>query len=482
MSAAFDVEAEPRPGRPPTSSAVCRVSVQSGNVQVDLALPVAVPVALLIPCLVDVIDEHAGPCALTARGDAIPRNWQLSRPGGPPLKPATTLSDNGLRDGELLLLARAGTVAPGPVFDDVFSAVANPQSLTAPEWTPRAARITGAVAALWAAGLGALVLLRSGIGAAGPGHVVAAAIAASAAGLAAAIAGRVYRDRLAGLTMSVVATGFAAVGGFLAVPAGPGGPNLMLGSAAGAAASIVILRVTRGGTICLTAIATFALTACVAASANVAWGAPVGTVGAALGAASVGLLILAPRLTISMARLSPSVPVAADPGDDHPDTAEHINAKAAGAHATLTGLVGGLSASAALGAALVILTVGYHGGNLFSGAVFAAVIAAVLMLRSRSHTDLAQTVTLVIGGIVSLTAAFVAVSAAAPQLADWLCALAGIAAAAALFLGFAASSAAFTPIARRSVELIECLSLAAVLPLACWVCGLYGVVRGLPVP
>jgi hypothetical protein len=32
---------------------------------------------------------------------------------------------------------------------------------------------------------------------------------------------------------------------------------------------------------------------------------------------------------------------------------------------------------------------------------------------------------------------------------------------------------------RRSVEVVEYLSLAAVLPLACWVVGLYGLVRGL---
>ena len=36
-----------------------------------------------------------------------------------------------------------------------------------------------------------------------------------------------------------------------------------------------------------------------------------------------------------------------------------------------------------------------------------------------------------------------------------------------------------SPIAARAVEVVEYLALAAVLPLACWVGGIYGLARGL---
>ncbi|HZC51279.1 MAG TPA: hypothetical protein VE441_02100, partial [Mycobacterium sp.] len=32
---------------------------------------------------------------------------------------------------------------------------------------------------------------------------------------------------------------------------------------------------------------------------------------------------------------------------------------------------------------------------------------------------------------------------------------------------------------RRGVEVVECLALIALVPLTCWICGLYGTVRGL---
>jgi len=43
-------------------------------------------------------------------------------------------------------------------------------------------------------------------------------------------------------------------------------------------------------------------------------------------------------------------------------------------------------------------------------------------------------------------------------------------------------SATANPVARRAVELLEYLALAAVVPLACWAGGLYGLIRGLSLP
>jgi len=43
-------------------------------------------------------------------------------------------------------------------------------------------------------------------------------------------------------------------------------------------------------------------------------------------------------------------------------------------------------------------------------------------------------------------------------------------------------SATANPVARRAVELLEYLALTAVVPLACWAGGLYGLIRGLSLP
>jgi hypothetical protein len=48
----------------------------------------------------------------------------------------------------------------------------------------------------------------------------------------------------------------------------------------------------------------------------------------------------------------------------------------------------------------------------------------------------------------------------------------------ALRLGFANHSTTVSPVGQRGVELLEYLALAAVVPLACWVCELYGAARG----
>jgi hypothetical protein len=42
--------------------------------------------------------------------------------------------------------------------------------------------------------------------------------------------------------------------------------------------------------------------------------------------------------------------------------------------------------------------------------------------------------------------------------------------------------ATVNPLVRRTVEVSEYLALAAVVPLACWVGGLYGLIRGVSLP
>ena len=90
-------------------------------------------------------------------------------------------------------------------------------------------------------GIGGLVLIRDAFSANAARDIGTTAGIAALAGfvalLAAAIAHRAYRDPIAGLTLSLVATAFAALAGFLAVPGAPGAPNVLLAAMAAAVTS-----------------------------------------------------------------------------------------------------------------------------------------------------------------------------------------------------------------------------------------------------
>src|SRR5262245_36201843 len=90
---------------------LCRIAVQYGPHTVDVALPSDAPVGMLLPSIVDLV----GRGTLTADEG---RHLHLTRVGQGRLDEMTTLHDNGVRDGELLLLTTATMPAPRWVPDD----------------------------------------------------------------------------------------------------------------------------------------------------------------------------------------------------------------------------------------------------------------------------------------------------------------------------------------------------------------------------
>ena len=92
-----------RPSVAAMESDVCRVAVHAGGGHLDLVLPNAIAVGLLLPPLCDIVD--AAPAPWRTRPGAHPR--QLCPPGLPPLDPSKTLPENGIRDGDVLVLTAA---------------------------------------------------------------------------------------------------------------------------------------------------------------------------------------------------------------------------------------------------------------------------------------------------------------------------------------------------------------------------------------
>jgi type VII secretion integral membrane protein EccD len=273
------------------------------------------------------------------------------------------------------------------------------------------------------------------------------------------------------VTLSVIGVVFAFVAGLLAVPGGPSTANSLLAAAMACASSALLLRIIRRGTVCLTALAaTSALTA-TAAAGGVAWSLPVTATGVAMAGLSLAAVGVAPRMSIAATGLTP--PLSAEqPLDDE-------TTRALAAHQILTGLVVGSAGATALGAAVVVGRCVHDNIAWPKGALFAAVVGLAMVLRARTHVDRRRREALAICGMAALAASGARVVVSAPGQANWICLVATALCVGALSGAFAPAT---NPLARRAVDVLEYLALAAVVPLACWIGGLYGAVRGVSLP
>ena len=96
--------------------AYCRLTVLTPGSRADVALPVDVPVADLVPMLMELLGEQGDP--------ARPVPWRLTGADRRRAAPGATLDDIGVLDGELLRLGPAAPPPPAPVFDDPVDALA----------------------------------------------------------------------------------------------------------------------------------------------------------------------------------------------------------------------------------------------------------------------------------------------------------------------------------------------------------------------
>jgi type VII secretion integral membrane protein EccD len=451
-------------GSHPPGAALRRLSVHADSVRVDLVLSAAVPIGSLIPSIVDILSGNGG-----YRAGAVAIRYQLSLPGNIALDSSKTLAQLGIRDGTALILTTCSAKSMAPRFDDAAEAVSASVAATERRWNRRAARLVGALVAIWLAGVSAAVTIRPVFDTNRADRTGGVGVTATIALLtlaAAVIAYRVFLEPSAGLTLGMLASGFAALAGLLAVPGGPGAPNALFAAAA-AATSAAMMRVIGCHAVVFTALTCFAATGAAAASVGALTTVPLPAIGAASTAISLALIEVSAPASMMFARLSPQLP------------AKRLSAKVIRAHTWLTSLIVAFSASAALGAIGAVVEPSLTGGPRMPGTVFATVTGGVLLLRARAHRDLARSIPLIICGTVTLSTALVTAAAAYPRHTAQIAMAAMLLASIALCLGFIDHLTAVSPVARRSVELLEYLALAVVVPLACWICGIYGAARSL---
>lgn len=417
----------------------------------DVVLPADCPVGVLIP---PVVDAALGDC----RPVTDPRRWYLIRVGGDGLDTSLTLRENAVRDGDTILLAAAPLPPPSRRFGDPSGVVAG----AAEQAHGAALRAGVVVASLAVTVVSAAALVWSGSTSGTSAHLWTAAALSAGAAAASIAVGR--SARLLSVTSSVAAVVFASVTGVLAVPDAPWAPTVLLAASAGCAISLLLLHMASRGTTTLTTMTAVTGTVAVVGAIGVIAAVPFDAAGAVLTVLSLGGLSAAPKLTVTVAGLGPS---RQDVG----------SRRAAVAHRVLTGLVAGWSCGAVLGVAAVAV----HPWDAPAvAALFCADVALLLLLRRRTHVDARRRIALGSAGVTAALAAAGVVVRNAPEHAHWLCAALVTVAIAALHRTVATTTP--NPVVRQCVQVTEYLALAAVVPLAAWVTGVYGMVRGLALP
>ncbi|WP_353961377.1 type VII secretion integral membrane protein EccD [Antrihabitans cavernicola] len=464
------------------------MTILAQRTQVDLAVPLDVPVALLIPGIVDMITSHGRTNEFDDDVEHFePKQWVLARVGQPPLSSTLSLGEHGVKDGELLMLESASATAPAPLFDDIMYNVASADADTYRRWTPASARTLGSILAAVATVTGCFSLLWSGAGSDDLIGGICALFVTLLLLIAGTVASRVYYDQRSALVLCGCALPTAFSAGLLFVQGDLSWAHTLLATVTVGATAVLALRISGVGLTLFTGVAAVAFFVAPAAFVGLLTEHPLRAIGAVLAGVALAALVFAPRIAMLFAKLPlPAVPApgtSIDPLDDDPSdhrampTFAELSAKSERARKYLTGLIAA-TVAVTVGGALTAAETASSGGIYWPGTAFAIVCAVVLMFRGRTYSSAEQAITLIAGGAVVLVALLIgaAIATDAPLI---VFGAALVLAVAALVLGVLAPNRSFSPPMRRAVELLEYACIAAVVPLVCWVADLYGLMRGL---
>ncbi|MBM7770296.1 type VII secretion integral membrane protein EccD [Actinokineospora baliensis] len=451
-----------------------RVTVVAPRTRIDVALPADVSVADLLPMLLEMAGET------TPDGGARHGGWCLAKLGDNPLDPSRTLGSLGVVDGDMLQLRKRAENPPPPLFDDVVDAIAESTPDSYRPWTKETANRIGHIAGALALVTGAFAVLMAGPlwGGGNLGPAITAGTGAVIAVALGAVFARAYQARTTGVLIAAAGgLPLAFVSGLSIVPGEPGRPSLLLASALVlivASASIMVIGAgittfVAAGTAAALGVIAFAVATLIA---HPAAGIAAGTVAVALGALSV-----LPRLTIQLARLPlPNVPGSAE--DLKEDTGfpdyRSIERRAGLAHEYMTGMIIGCGSAAAIGA---IVSAGAPG---VWGVLLGVVATLVLLLRARTYANGSQAIALLATGMLAAAGILLGWLFTADTFGRllWVFGALVLLSAGALVLGVVFPEQRFSPPLRRTVEIIEAICIAVVLPIALAVMDLYSTLRG----
>lgn len=461
-----------------TVAGLCRLTVRTPERVVDLAVPVAVPIADLLPALVSYGGDDLEESGLEHSG------WVLQKLGGEPLDEESTTQSLGLRDGEVLYLRPRAEQLPEVHFDDLVDGVATTMRARGNAWDARCSRVVlrAVVMAVLAAGLLALAL---------PGgdrqlRAAVAAVAGIVVLAGAATASRAVGDSAAGAAIGLMAAPYLALAGALLPSGGAGkapvgellGAQLLAGSAAGAGGAVLAVAAVAAYVPLLTAPALVAL-------AGVAWGSlmllmEVPASHAASMTAVLALVFgaLVPALSARLSGLRlPALPTNAEElqqGID-PHSNELVVVRAALAEEWMTALFA--AAGLVCGGCLAGLLLDHP---KLPALITAGVLALVLLLHARGIGGAWSRLAVLLPGLAGgLLMACVAAAAISPGTRPVLVGVLLAVAAAAAIASWSVPGRRLVPYWGRIADLLHSIAAVALLPLALWVLGAFGALRGL---
>jgi len=458
----------------PGGTDLCRVTVIGPSRRVDIALPGYVSFADLFP----VVARYAGldgPDVVGEQG-----GWVLQRLGQEPFSPTLTPLQAGLRDGEMIYLRPHRQQLPRMAFDDVADVIASGLSDRPGRWDPRHARWVALGAAAVALAAGAVFILRSG-----PPWSVPAAVAAAIAVvllLAAVSVSRAMGDSQAGAVLGYAAVPYAFLAGLLTPAKSTAlshlGATYLLSALAAVALAAVLAAAASAEVSLFAGLIAAALLGVLGAWVGYAFGIGLAAAAAVIVVPALALTPLIPAISFRMARMAlPQVPRHAD--DLRRDTltidGAEVFARTAAADRFVTGAASGIGLVAAVAEGALAFT------RSWLGLVTCAVLACVLLLRSRLFQGLAQRLWLLVpgfGGLIVLAAGAIHGSSQTRHLALALVPLI-VGSALVVGIGLWLPGHRPSPFWGRMADIADTMLNIGLFPLALGVAGVFGKVSGL---
>jgi type VII secretion integral membrane protein EccD len=455
-----------------------RLSLLSNRTQVDVALPLDVPIANLTPELVKLarvgadaeLDTAEDPFANEAKHNV----WVLSRLDTPtPLPSSSTLRDSGVADGELLRLTAQRALTAPTLYDDMVDAAARLNKAGHAGWDATAARWMTFAGVHLASAVWVWFLLA---GALAPNRVavvgLSAAVALVLTGVA-ALAHRCHGQSDIGAALGWAALPITAAFGWVALH-GLGSYGLAAGCAVMVVLCVLLFRAVGTGRWGYLALGlTFALTglALVARAA----GAPADLVGAVLASVATLGCLAVPKVTFGFARASQPVAEPKPTDTVIPPGAEDIWARVRSETLTRSALYTGLAVSAGLGAFAVLTS---PSPIRWPSLTFALSCAAALGLYAQRPDTKEER-----AGLAIPAAALTILSCALAQGGNQPMPLVAFGVLLTTTLVFAVTGASapagrLRPRPRTALAYLAYLITAALIPLAMWVVGVYGRLSG----
>jgi ESX secretion system protein EccD len=474
-----------------TEPELSRVTVMVGGLQLDVGLPADASIAAVAEDVIELANAQlvAQPEQPATAFDATKGKWTLARLGAEPLDPDRSLAEFNIGDGEVLVVREVETACAPMLFDDI-EAIAD---------APRDQRSAGFALGGPVGGCFAVALITSVTAALLLAHqsTTTAAAAALAVGTAVIVAASISAHRGASAAGSpwLAATAMPLIfaGSLHIVPDSAGATSLPMAFALTGFAALVVALTSGRGRSLYTLIVGLSVFGAAAGVWALLWAPTARTIGAILATVAVIVVYLAPRVTIVLSKLPiPRVPTAGEPLDDIETqggtTVEGVNAVGKQLIPTEQGLIERVRPSnqyltGIVAAATIIAVIGSYlandvrNGFFWQGTAFAVVVACVLCLRGRSHYDLAQSATLIGGGLLT---GFALIAKTAVYVEDWrLNAALALAAMMALIVGcgLIAPRVTFSPVMQRQAEILEFMAISMLFPLCFWIIRLYAFFR-----